>query len=331
MPPVSGSLELPWEAPTGIGEDWFPHPKVEQAQQYDPPYGPYDYPLCSPWTQQWNGTTNVKGMRNAWHQGPVGSSDTCVTVFGGPPDGTMQPCVADPNEFEYIADGYPTCPWMGSDWTPWDGTAEAIVGPNLNCPTAMLGLSSDPAQLYAKLDHMYPVPGGTLLDVGLMWGLRALSDRSDWATFWGLPSGREAAAFTDTNTRKVMILLTDGYNQMPYHYEGYYGCGEAGSIADRAWAGICDQDPNIPMMTAGDFDPALARQSLDALTLDACRAIREDYNVELYVIAVDVTDTAALSLLQSCAADTSRFFDVSSSDLDGVFEDLAASTLRLSR
>ncbi|MEM9740422.1 MAG: hypothetical protein AAF829_11185, partial [Pseudomonadota bacterium] len=227
--------------------------------------------------------------------------------------------------------GLPGCPWMSATgWETWDGW-KPVVGPNLNCPTAMLGLSSDPSQLYGKLDHMYPVPGGTKVDVGLMWGLRALSDRSQWATFWGLPSGQEAAAFDDFDTRKVMVLLTDGANAMPWHYEGYYGCLESGSTEDRRNVCDCRQDSQIAMTSGGEPDISLARQSLDALTLDACEAIREDYDVELYVIAVDVTDTSALSTLQSCAADPTRFYDVSSADLDDIFEELAASSLRLTR
>lgn len=81
----------------------------------------------------------------------------------------------------------------------------------------------------------------------------------------------------------------------------------------------------------GEPDFALSTTSLNNLTLDACVAARDDYNVELYVIAVDVTDTTALSVLQSCAGDPSRFFDVTSSDLSDIFEQLAASSLRLTR
>jgi len=53
--------------------------------------------------------------------------------------------------------------------------------------------------------------------------------------------------------------------------------------------------------------------------------------VELYTIAVDVTDYAALTVLQNCAGDSTRFYDVSSGDLDSVFEGLAAESLRLTR
>ena len=78
-----------------------------------------------------------------------------------------------------------------------------------------------------KLDHMYPVPGGTQMDVGMMWGLRAMSDNSDWVNFWGYnPVDYEPAGFASPTTRKIMIVLTDGENTAPYHYEGYYGCAE---------------------------------------------------------------------------------------------------------
>lgn len=248
--------------------------------------------------------------------------------------GMLYSCLSDPNEFKYLSDGQLVCPWLPLGSTQWDGgTDVAISGPNLNCPTAMLGLSSDPAQLYAKLDHMYPVPAGTQVDVGLMWGLRALSNRDAWANFWGLPLSEKAAEFDDFDTRKVMILLTDGANRFPIHYEGYYGCLEAGPLANRQSAGDCRRDPNISIDSGGsiiqDFDRANA--SLDALTMDACAAIRDDYNVELYVIALDLANPAAVSKLQACAGDPSKFFSVASADLDDVFADLAAESLRLTR
>ena len=75
--------------------------------------------------------------------------------------------------------------------------------------------------------------------------------------------------------------------------------------------------------------PTLNRTALDNLTRDACSAIRTRYGVELYTIAVDVTDPAAVTLLQDCAGDPSRAFNVSSAALDEAFEAIARRELRL--
>lgn len=322
---MEGSLDLPWEN-YGIerdGETWWPAPKIEQASMS---VGSSQL-NCGQNSGQVIGGVWYAGLRNTY----VKTTSACTYNSFGTSTSTLNACLSDPNEFKYFDDGNPRCNWMPTN-TEWEGGSSiALSGPNINCPSAMLGLSSDPDQLYTKLDHMYPTLTGTKVDVGLMWGLRALSDRSDWATFWGLPSGQEAAAFDDFDTRKVMILLTDGKNEFPTHYEGYYGCLE--KDGDRGSAGDCVRHPDIATDSGIDVaaDKLKAGQSLNALMLDACERIREEYNVELYVIALDLTDTTAVSNLQACAADPSRFFSVSSADLDEVFENLAANSLRLTR
>jgi Flp pilus assembly protein TadG len=229
--------------------------------------------------------------------------------------GVSRACVSDPNEFAWVAGGGKICDWQ-KNILPWD-RHRPVSGPNMTCPTAMLGLSGSRAQVMAKLDHMYPVPGGTHADVGLMWGLRAISDQRDWTRFFGYSNDFTPGPFKSENKRKIMILLTDGENMAPQHYEGYYGCNEGNS---RNKAGSCWKSSDVKK---------LDRNSLDALMLDSCRAIREDYEVELYTIAVDVSDSRAISLLQECAGQMDRAFDVSSDDLLSTFEGIAKRELRL--
>ena len=294
-------------------EGWFAHPKTENAQSA---YYSGKVSRCTQTHRQ----SSIDGGYNSYVEAAVQCSDS-KTVW---PQGTLSACVADPNEFAWWNGGGAACSHLAtSEYDPWDTFGQPVLGPNKTCPTAMLGLSSDPSQLYSKLDHMYPVSmGGTKVDVGLMWGLRALSNRNQWTQFWGTPTSNPPSAFGDADHRKVMIVLTDGQNQYPYHAEGYYGCSEDGTISSRRNAPNCRQSADL-----GTHD----RTSLDNLTLDACEQIRTTYDVELYTIAVDVTDSTALSVLQTCAGDSSRFFDVSSSDLDSVFENLATESLRLTR
>ena len=318
VPGVQGNLDLPWDDLPGDADGWRPHPNVQQANSTRVTGW---LPRCSRYHVQWVQDSSwnwvaLQGARNAYQIDTISCTDSS-TVW---PGGTVQACLADPNEFAWNAAGGLQCSWYPSP-TPWD-SAKPIGGPNLNCPTSMLGLSSSPSQLYAKLDHMYPVPGGTKVDVGMMWGLRALSDRDAWASFWGISLTEKPAAFTDPDARKVMIVLTDGQNAFPYHYEGYYGCLEETNRWVVGGPNPCRKDPTVTPQT---------RATLDKLMLDACEQIRDTYNVELYTIAVDVTDATALANLQACAGDPSRFFDVSSGDLDATFEQLAEASLRLTR
>jgi hypothetical protein len=279
----------------------------------------------------------ASGMRNMY----VDTDRACATGDNRATSGTIRSCLTDPNEFEYIASGGRMCAWQNSsavrawNFNTWDHTTNGgISGPNITCPTAMMGLSQDRSQIIDKLDHMYPVPGGTHADIGLMWGLRALSPRPAWVDFFGHTGDMAPLGWNDNDVRKIMILLTDGENNAPRDFEGYYGCNEnprrTGFSNDRTpaninasfHAGNCWRAPTI-----GN----LSRASLDNLTIDACEAVRETYNVELYTILVDVNDAGAVTLMRNCAGSAARAFNITSGELDDTFQAIAQRALRLTR
>lgn len=231
----------------------------------------------------------------------------------------VEACVSDSNEHDYFRQGGEACPWTPrNDIFPWT-RRRPISGPNQNCPVAMLGLSEDRGQIIDKLDEMYPVTGGTHVDIGLMWGLRILSPETEWASFFGQD---RPAGYEEEGARKIMILLTDGQNTTPSQIEGYYGCteNEPGQAEARANAGDCWEAPGVSPLNNG---------ALDALTTDSCNAITETYGIELFTIAVDINDNRALDLLADCAGDPARAFNIRASELETVFEAIAAQELRL--
>jgi hypothetical protein len=64
--------------------------------------------------------------------------------------------------------------------------------------------------------------------------------------------------------------------------------------------------------------------------LSWCSEIRNTYKVELYTVAVNVTDTAAVSLLRQCVGnDQTRAFAVDASELSATFATIARSTFAL--
>lgn len=237
----------------------------------------------------------------------------CSTGNDQPVNQEAEACVSDPNEFEYFRNGGEACPWQRNIF-PWTSRRN-ISGPNQNCPVAMLGLSRDRSQIIDKLDEMHPVSGGTHMDIGLMWGLRAMSPRRVWANFFGQDT---PAAYDDEQTRKVMVLLSDGENIAPGSFEGYYGCTEGDT---RGAAGECWRAEGVNRLSGG---------ALNALTADACNAIR-GYDIELYTIAVDVNNGDALDLLADCAGEDDRAFNIRASQIDEVFEAIAARELRLTQ
>jgi hypothetical protein len=213
--------------------------------------------------------------------------------------------VSDPNEFAWNSAGGAVCSDTPlSSWTQFDAT----VGPNINCPMPMLGLSGSRAQVLSTINRMSPVVGGTHADVGLRWGLRSLSDRTQWANFFGNNGAKRPQPFGQPNAKKAMILITDGENTEAEDFPGFWGC------SDTAAPGC-----------TGAPDGA----TLDARMAAWCTAIRNDYDVELYTVAVNITNAAAVVRLASCAGDPSRAFAVDATELEDTLQEVAESIFQL--
>ncbi len=271
---------------------------------------------------------HYNGTRNAYYpyQEDCGNWNYWSTT---PPEkvGENKPCLADPNEISYVAGGGRICAWEqdafsgfnASTWTAspnWTAAAP-ISGPNINCPVGMLPLSGNRKQVLDKLNEMYPVPGGTMADVGLLWGLRSLSPKKYWQDFWGL--GVAAKGWGDKKTRKIAVMLTDGANVAPSQYEGYYGCTDTWRGGP---AGGCWNSPNVAK---------LDQASIDGLMLSACNEIRTSYKVELYVILVDVADAAARAKATACAGDSAHAIFTSTAGVGDAFKDIVDRALRLTK
>ncbi|MEN9855762.1 MAG: hypothetical protein RLZZ157_888, partial [Pseudomonadota bacterium] len=216
-------------------------------------------------------------------------------------------CTSDYNEITYNAQGGEWCYFVTkSEWTSF----KPISGPNLNCPMPMLGLSGSRKQIIDTIDRLSPAPGGTHADVGLRWGLRSLSPRREWASFFGHTA---PAAFGANTASKIMVLLTDGANEEAVDYPGYYGCSDP-------TASGCTTDTNLTQ----------DRSELNAKMLKWCEEIRLTHKIELYTIAVNVNDKAATDLLKKCVGDKSdRAYSVDADELDATFTSIARSSFGL--
>ena len=86
-----------------------------------------------------------------------------------------------------------------------NGSYFADSGPNAFCPDIpILQLTDDKATIKNTIDNMQ-AHGGTNIQQGLTWGWRTLSDLKPFT------GGR---SITDVQNRKILILLTDGNNQL---------------------------------------------------------------------------------------------------------------------
>jgi hypothetical protein len=268
---------------------------------------------------------HANGTRNAYFEKSRPCTNS-VPYPGAPTQaGTLYACVSDPNEIKYLANGGKICGWEVNAFPGYPGStapnwtsAQPISGPNLNCPVSILPISSNRKQVLDKLDEMYPVPGGTQADVGLLWGLRILSPGDYWKGFWGLSDAQKPVAYKSPNAYKIAIILSDGKNEAPTQYEGYYGCTDNG----RGYlAGNCWKSPNVP---------TLNNTAANNMTLSACKTMRDTYGIDLYFILVDVDDTAAKKLASDCAPDPGHAISTTSTGLSDVFKGLVSRNLRLS-
>lgn len=251
-------------------------------------------------------TGNQNGTLNAFQ--PV-SQDCSSELTSSRPvkTGVNRACLSDPNEVDYLKSGGAICPWGTDALQPversvWGQVYTPIAGPNLNCPASILPLSSNRRQILDKLNELYPVPGGSQSDVGLIWALRTLSPSSYWTRFWGLDERQRASGFGPAN-RKIAVLITDGRNEAPLDFEGYYGC----TRESRRGSGACWRSGNVANLNLS---------SLNALTLSACQVMRETYGIKVYVILTNGSDPNARRLAAQCTGSENNVLTPSGEDLE---------------
>ena len=213
---------------------------------------------------------------------------------------------------------------------PVSGTRELLIqldqrnaaeneghGPNLGCPPAITPLVASRDTVLDAIDEMEPWHrGGTMGNLGLVWGWRALSPR--WRGDW---SGSPAQLPLDYDTPlmdKVVIMLTDGENQ----FFDYEGGGPQGS--DYTAYGRRDED-NI---TVGDVT-----EELNDRMAATCEAMKDE-GIILYTITFALSDGDTQDLYRNCATSSDHYFNSPSGDeLKTAFRTIAdqLSNLRLAQ
>ena len=120
------------------------------------------------------------------------------------------------------------------------------VGPNLFCPhNALTKPTNASASLKSAIDALTIVNGGgTIINQGLQWAWLTLSPL--WQAQWGLPNTSSGLArprqYTDATNTKVVILMTDGMNEID-GINSFYGFASSGgatncgrvSAANQIW------------------------------------------------------------------------------------------------
>ncbi len=200
-------------------------------------------------------------------------------------------------------------------------------GPNANCTIQQIKrLSNDQTGIINEIDAMQ-ANGNTVIPAGLMWGWHLLSPNGPFAD--GVP-------YTDTKTIKVIILVTDGYNDVN-------GANGNGLNLSRysAYGYGSGQHLNVLQVPPGVNRPQ-PEYNLDVKLTALCSNIKavQDANgnpgrILLYAIGFgSAIDNYGLGLLQQCASNASTYFyNPTSDELVTTFQKIAVglSKLRISK
>jgi Flp pilus assembly protein TadG len=184
-------------------------------------------------------------------------------------------------------------------------------GPNSGCEIQPLTrLTTTKAAITDAITAM-TVLGDTNIATGLMWGWHLLSPNAPFA---------DGAPYTDTKTRKYVVLMTDGQNQ------------SASASSDNAsyYSGIGFIWNN--RIGTVSSDNATRTRYMDARTATLCSNMK-GAGIQIFTVRVEVT-TGTSDMLRTCASSPDMFYDVqNSSALNDVFASIGSqiNELRIAR
>lgn len=200
-------------------------------------------------------------------------------------------------------------------------------GANSGCDStlpALQTLTTNKGTTTSKLEQM-TANGATNLVSGLLWAWRTISPNGPFT------SGGSPRAYGAANNRKIIIFMTDGYNNWEpdnsqnggvYSSFGYYHNNRIGSLtlANGTTASAATASNN--------------RSYLDAAFLKAC-ANAKNAGVEVYTIAFSIPnapiDAQGKTVLQSCASDTGHYMVATNgTELADFFSNIGASIMEKS-
>ncbi len=178
-------------------------------------------------------------------------------------------------------------------------TSTSTYGPNGMCLSQpLLRMTATQTTLTNKVGGL-SANGDTNLHEGFMWGWRTISPNAPFA------DGRAYDTSSNPANRKVIVLMTDGYNNW--------------SSVSNTWGGSMYEAPGyftlangrMPATNQNISNLTQSRAALDELTLEACTNAKAN-GIVVYTIgfsiSTDPIDQQGQNLLASCATDANHAF-----------------------
>ncbi len=250
------------------------------------------------------------------------TANTLFTPYFAPDEMDMDPSNARfmPNN-SYLKDGIATGKYKNytfyRDSPQWAGWG---AGPNYNCPTGPIQPLTNVKTIITTALGKMKAQGNTVIPEGLAWGWRVISP--------GIPF-TEGVPYDDPETLKVIILLTDGRNDVGGGGNGPY---------KSAFTSYGYADNGNMGSTSGSNAEATLNSKLTTL----CQTIKadkdgdpKDQDIIMYTIGFGITAGSTIdNIMRGCATEPANFFNTpSAEDLQAAFQDIALglSKLRLAR
>lgn len=177
--------------------------------------------------------------------------------------------------------------------------------PNLVCPEdEIVPLTYNEAYLDQKASEIrYWCRGGTLGNLGMMWGWRVLSPT---------PPFDQGASYDDNAWQKVILMMTDGQNQV------YDKPNTSPHSSDYTAYGRLDEG------VLGTTNKGTALNVVNSRFADICEAIKREGIIIYTVTFGSGVNSTTKSLYRACATDSTKYLDApSNQDLINTFEDIA--------
>ena len=185
-------------------------------------------------------------------------------------------------------------------------------GPNSDCPVnPITPLTATKSAVTAAINALAP-QGGTNIHEGTAWGFRVLSPTLPFTE--GLPY--------DTNTSKVMIIMTDGDNT----------AYQTNNMNNSGFYSAYGFPYNRRMGDSNSSNDALEAEMNDR-TEATCEAAKSA-GITIYTVGLSATNSSSIQMLKNCSSGNGYwYFPTSASQLTSVFQDIAntLSALRLAK
>ncbi len=190
------------------------------------------------------------------------------------------------------------------------------TGPNLGCGSPILPLTNVKATVRDEILGLLSWHrGGTTSNLGLVWGWRTVSP--NWQGLWGLPD--RPVAQGENETRKAVVILTDGENQFWPNYTRS-GEGESPGGSDfTAYGRLADLEAATGgrVQTLND-----GIDELNARFLAVCDSMKAE-EIDVFTITFGLTKSSQEStrdVYRQCASKPEFYFNSpTTSELEKVF------------